>query len=761
MAPFLATGAGNMRGEGDDRRVATGQGQCFVGADFTRGGITVHLRHAAIHEDEVGLALPPEFHRLDAIDGDIDANVALAQNFDDDLAIDGVVVGNDDAAALEADGRLPAVGAAFEDSLATQCPGLDADDHVGDVGVAKRQDYLVAGAAIGNGAITFRIADPAEADDFRAGAGREGQRLQPRCAGEDDIGLWHNLADHAHLEPGTGEMGSQRRLGGEALGGYDGGKSCRGVLHRRLCHFDRQADPEGRAAPQLALHSNCAAHGLDQAFADGKAQPGAAKLAGDALVGLREGLEQDVQLFLRNADAAVTDRHDQMACLILQGNEHLTPLGEFQGIVDEVGEDLVEADRIGQNRPRHARCKSGGKVEPLRGGFLPEQAGDIVGDAGGVHRNSLQLQFSGLDLRQVENVVDDGEQAAAGLDDDFGITLQALIETGARKKFGHDHQAVQRRTDFVAHGGEKARLGLVGAFRGIARQAQFVGAQLHRGFEVLAVSLQSLVAAADFADHGVEAVDEKAGFAISLVDDGALIAFGGANILDCRGERQDGTRDVRLQAAGHGETNADGAQGDNQAGEQGVEQLPLEIGHIGDQHHLANAFARLDDIDRHRIGTTAHGLEDADAGLEVVCLKKHGTAQGCNGPAIPAGHGGIGDFGKAADGAQNPERLLGVLAFDMIGQCGGEDIAGRFKGVLAIGEVAGHVVVDENRRHQADRKNHGESHQHGKSIADAATAHRHGAQCVAFERIHTDRVNREWLRIVSNVHYYDVLTAVG
>ena len=345
------------------------------------------------------------------------------------------------------------------------------------------------------------------------------------------------------------------------------------------------------------------------------------------MVGLRKGLEQNIEFLLRNADAAVGDCQNEMARFMGEADQNLAALGEFEGVVDEVGEYLVQPHGVGQHRLRHVRRHAGGKVQTLRRGIFPEQAGHVAGDTGRIDRNAFQLQLAGLDLGEVENVVDDGQQAVTRFDDHFGISLQALVEAGAGQKLGHDHEAVQRGTDFVAHGGEEARFRVVGAFGGVAGQAQFPGALLDRRFEALAVAVEGFATGADLADHRIEAVDQQAGLAIRRSQRRAPVVVGGANVLDRRGQRQNGAGDARLQPPGDGEADADGEKGHGQTVQYDSDEPPRHIRHIGNQHHLTDAPARLDDIDGDGIGAATDRLDNADAGSQRLTVDGDGAAK--------------------------------------------------------------------------------------------------------------------------------------
>jgi hypothetical protein len=84
------------------------------------------------------------------------------------------------------------------------------------------------------------------------------------------------------------------------------------------------------------------------------------------------------------------------------------------------------------------------------------------------------FELAGLDLGDVENVVDQVEQVVAGRVDRLGELdlLGAEVAFGVlRQQLGQDQRAVQRRAQFVGHVGEE--FGLV-----LARALQLVGALL-------------------------------------------------------------------------------------------------------------------------------------------------------------------------------------------------------------------------------------------------------------------------------------------
>ena len=117
-------------------------------------------------------------------------------------------------------------------------------------------------------------------------------------------------------------------------------------------------------------------------------------------------------------------------------------------------------------------------------------------DKRGPRRERLRRDFeiAGLHLGHVENAVDHRQQMLAGIVDQLRIFLAAR-RVEHHRVFLHDHlgeadDGVQRRAQFVAHGGEEAGLGRVRLFGGGARQLErllldlAVGDVAHHGDDV-------------------------------------------------------------------------------------------------------------------------------------------------------------------------------------------------------------------------------------------------------------------------------------
>jgi hypothetical protein len=146
------------------------------------------------------------------------------------------------------------------------------------------------------------------------------------------------------------------------------------------------------------------------------------KRRGDGLVGLREFLEQLRLLRGRHADAGVGDRQHQAHALLavagqgfgVQRQPHLAGAGELDRVAQQVGQHLAQAQRVTQ-QPALVRQQRGvGDVAQqlqflgLRG--LAHQQQRARGHVFQLQRQLFQLHAAGLDLGEVEHVVDDAQQ---------------------------------------------------------------------------------------------------------------------------------------------------------------------------------------------------------------------------------------------------------------------------------------------------------------------------------------------------------------
>ena len=234
-----------------------------------------------------------------------------------------------------------------------------------------------------------------------------------------------------------------------------------------LGHFQFDIEPEAAALADLALHPQLAAHQLDQALADHQAQAGTTETPGGRGLGLGEAVEDTGQLLGADADAGIAHRHAQgdalgIAPQLAQADHHLALLGELEGIAGQVDQHLLQPQAVTDQRAG----QFGIQVEHHLDILLPLVAGQHHGQVAqqGLELEAMQveLQLAGLDLRIVEDVVEQAEQRLRRAVSLLHIVQLARIELGGLDQLKHAEHRVHRRADLVAHVGQEGALGRTG-----------------------------------------------------------------------------------------------------------------------------------------------------------------------------------------------------------------------------------------------------------------------------------------------------------
>jgi len=116
-------------------------------------------------------------------------------------------------------------------------------------------------------------------------------------------------------------------------------------------------------------------------------------------------------LFRRDANPCVGYDKVQTNLLLglrfrLNADGYLTLLGELNGVVDEIEEDLPQATWIADERLGHFGRDMASQVQSLLAGAESEHSDDIVDGIAQVELDAIKVQLSCLDLGKVQDVVD-------------------------------------------------------------------------------------------------------------------------------------------------------------------------------------------------------------------------------------------------------------------------------------------------------------------------------------------------------------------
>ena len=129
-------------------------------------------------------------------------------------------------------------------------------------------------------------------------------------------------------------------------------------------------EPEGRAPVRLAVEGDIAAHLFYQFLSDHQPQAGPPVAAGNTGVRLTECLEQTRLIALRYADTGIADLHLNLHLVITERplfdkNVDIAALGKLDRVTDQIGDDLLQAQRIANDVIRHVVFDIERQLQPL------------------------------------------------------------------------------------------------------------------------------------------------------------------------------------------------------------------------------------------------------------------------------------------------------------------------------------------------------------------------------------------------------------
>ena len=244
---------------------------------------------------------------------------------------------------------------------------------------------------------------------------------------------------------------------------------------------ERELAPDRRRA----LHANLSAEELRDLATDRQPESRPAVPPVRGAVRLLEGLEDELLLVLLNSDAGIghlegdhlgrlieTAAREAPVLLGAANRElHAATLGELERVRQQVLEDLLQALAVGVQRRRRVGVDHQVELEMLLFRDRAEGAVHEARDVGNRHFGDRHLHLSRLDLRQIQNVVDEVEEVGAR-----GVyrarVLHLLRRERAvfvvRQQLREDQQRVQRRAQLVRHVCEELAL-VLGAERELLR----------------------------------------------------------------------------------------------------------------------------------------------------------------------------------------------------------------------------------------------------------------------------------------------------
>ena len=147
-----------------------------------------------------------------------------------------------------------------------------------------------------------------------------------------------------------------------------------------------------------------------------------------------------------------------MLRFLTDSEDDLPGVGEFDRVAEHVDEDLADPARVAANAHGHLRIDHDGELEVLLIGLRRHHLGRLLHDNTQVEVDHLDVDLSRLDLREVEDVVDHGEQRLRGLADRLRVLALLAVQARREQQAGHPDHPVHRRADLMAHVGQELRL---------------------------------------------------------------------------------------------------------------------------------------------------------------------------------------------------------------------------------------------------------------------------------------------------------------
>ena len=233
----------------------------------------------------------------------------------------------------------------------------------------------------------------------------------------------------------------------------------------------RKREAEGAPCGGGAIDLDATVHQIDKLARNGQPESGAAILARDRRVGLRESSKDRIELVRGDSAPGVTHAEANQvgfgaAFDALDAHGDLSALGEFHRVADQVREHLAQPCGVAAQHPGNIGPDVVKKLDPLLRCPQRQAATGFAHDRRGRKIDRLDLQPPRLDAREVEDVIDDREQRIGR-----GFHCEQILPLLARDariehEIGHPDDAVHRRADFVAHVGEEIAFGTA---RGLGR----------------------------------------------------------------------------------------------------------------------------------------------------------------------------------------------------------------------------------------------------------------------------------------------------
>ena len=183
--------------------------------------------------------------------------------------------------------------------------------------------------------------------------------------------------------------------------------------------------------------------------------------------------------------------------------DDLALLGELHRVVDEVHQHLLKAQRIAAQALGDVLREGEQELEATLVGAMGDDAGEVVEDLVELEADVLHVELAGLDLREIQDVVDDPQERVRRALDLHQVVALLGREIGLEREVGEAHDRVHRGADLVAHVGEEVTLHAVRVVGRVASLLELCGALGDDLLELVAMALEGPVLGLDVVQQGL------------------------------------------------------------------------------------------------------------------------------------------------------------------------------------------------------------------------------------------------------------------
>jgi hypothetical protein len=147
---------------------------------------------------------------------------------------------------------------------------------------------------------------------------------------------------------------------------------------------------------------------------------------------------------------------------------HLALGGELHGVAAEVGENLAQAPGVGFDGGGQRRIDIECQLEAFAMCLERDHPRHVLDGAAQVGIDLLDVELARLDLGEIQNIVDHGEQRFAAFVNGSRVVALCMVERGIEQQFRHAQHTIDGRADLMTHVGQEFALRAVRSLGGLA-----------------------------------------------------------------------------------------------------------------------------------------------------------------------------------------------------------------------------------------------------------------------------------------------------